>query len=155
MVDGKDRLCPSGRCEPGSLLIGVIGSSGTVGYLTPALPGDDQFVQAAHRGRSPERRFRFAQTCAESGCDHWAGGRCGVVDLVASMAEAGEIEAESGRLPACAIRPHCRWFSQRGAAACRICPLVITDITAEQPDNAGPQQDSVDVALAAAEGAIV
>jgi hypothetical protein len=31
------------------------------------------------------------------------------------------------RLPACGIRRTCRWFAQRGAAACGVCPLIVAD----------------------------
>jgi hypothetical protein len=31
-------------------------------------------------------------------------------------------------LPACAIRRTCRWYAQRGAAACTVCPLIVADI---------------------------
>jgi hypothetical protein len=34
-------------------------------------------------------------------------------------------------LPECSIRPHCRWHLQSGDAACRACPEVITDTSAE------------------------
>jgi hypothetical protein len=30
-------------------------------------------------------------------------------------------------LPGCGIRQSCRWFHQRGEAACRICPEIVTD----------------------------
>jgi hypothetical protein len=29
-------------------------------------------------------------------------------------------------LPACAIRPACRWWQQEGKAACQRCPQVVT-----------------------------
>jgi hypothetical protein len=31
------------------------------------------------------------------------------------------------RLPACAIRHSCRWYAQRGAAACAVCPQIVAD----------------------------
>jgi hypothetical protein len=127
-MNESEHLCPSGRCESGALLIGVVGASGKVGYLTPPAAVDDAFVDQALEGRAPERRFRFAQACAENGCDHWSEGRCGVIDAVVQMADEDTIEAEVGALPACGIRPRCRWFAQRGAAACRVCPLVVTDL---------------------------
>ena len=30
-------------------------------------------------------------------------------------------------LPACQLRPDCRWWKQEGKAACMRCPLVMTD----------------------------
>ena len=38
------------------------------------------------------------------------------------------VQLESGRLPRCAIRRTCRWFAQRGADACAVCPRVVADI---------------------------
>ena len=38
------------------------------------------------------------------------------------------VQLESGRLPHCAIRRDCRWFAQRGADACAVCPRVVADI---------------------------
>jgi hypothetical protein len=35
-----------------------------------------------------------------------------------------------GRVPACAIRPNCRWWQQEGKAACLRCPGIVT----ERPD---------------------
>ena len=76
--------CPSSNCEPGATLLGVVNSDGTVGYITPALEIDEQFVARARAGRPPERRFRFAGPCVESRCHHWTGERCGVIDEVMS-----------------------------------------------------------------------
>jgi hypothetical protein len=74
--------CPSAPCEPGSTLLGVVGPQGTVAYLTPPLTIDDSFVATARRGRSPEKRFRFAAPCVEEHCAQWTGSRCGVIDAV-------------------------------------------------------------------------
>ena len=92
-------------------------------HVTPPLRVTEEAAAAAHAGRAPEKRLRFAQPCVEHGCRHWAGSRCGVADA------ALELEAEDGPLPRCGIRPRCRWFAQSGAAACRVCPLVVTDVT--------------------------
>ena len=116
-------LCPSGKCAPGAKLMGIVQEDGRIGYLGQPLEVDDQFVERAHEGRMPERRFRFVNPCAEGGCHQWTGTRCGVIDKVMTELEGHEAEA----LPRCGIRPHCRWFAQNGAAACSVCALVITD----------------------------
>lgn len=122
----EDLLCPSAACEPGALLLGVVGSGGRLGYLRPALEVDEAFVAKAGEGRrAPEKRFRFAQPCAASGCSFWSEGRCGVADAAA----ASDYGEDEGSLPACAIRPRCRWYAQSGAAACRTCPTVVTDVS--------------------------
>jgi hypothetical protein len=122
-------LCPSARCQEGAYVVGIVGPDGTVGYLSPLLQVDGNFAAAAHVGRAPEGRFRFAQPCVESGCVNWEGARCGVIDramVAKSQAEANLGELNSG-LPRCSIRRWCRWFGQAGADACVTCPLVITD----------------------------
>jgi hypothetical protein len=35
---------------------------------------------------------------------------------------------EHAGLPKCGVRATCRWFRQNGIEACKICPLVITQI---------------------------
>jgi hypothetical protein len=96
-----------------------------VGYITPPIPVDDEFVAKVRTGRSPEQRFRFAGNCIEGGCAQWTGSRCGVIDAV--LAVGGDTAADGIRLPRCAIRSTCRWFAQSGAGACSVCPLVVTD----------------------------
>jgi hypothetical protein len=60
----------------------------------------------------------------EGGCGYWADGRCGVIDNVLVDLR---LKTENSGLPACSIRSNCRWFSQSGASACRVCPEVITE----------------------------
>lgn len=125
-VSASSRTCPSGPCEPGAILLGLVDEQDEVGYLTPAITIDERFVARAERGRSPQKRFRFATPCVEGGCAQWTGSRCGVIDRVLE-AEGLEPVGEPGELPQCAIRGSCRWFAQSGAEACAVCPLVITD----------------------------
>jgi len=122
--DEDELLCPSARCEPGALLLGLIGPDGSVGYVRPALEIDEDFIGRVREGRDPEKRFRFAQPCATSGCEHWSEGRCGVADA----ATTSDVPSAS-QLPACDIRPRCRWYAQAGPSACRSCPTVVTDVS--------------------------
>ena len=92
---------------------------------------DDFFVTLAHEGRTPEKRFRFADTCVKSGCQQWGNSRCGVIDR---MLDANPGFVATGALPACSIRSDCRWHLQWGARACAICPLVITDLRQDTPE---------------------
>jgi hypothetical protein len=124
----RDRICPSARCEEGSLLLGIVGPDGRVGFVSPPLPVNDAFVARAKQGRAPERRFRFAGRCVEYACGHWTGERCGVIDAAMTALAARADEA----LRPCAIRPSCRWFGQHGLAACSVCPLVVTELA---PDD--------------------
>jgi hypothetical protein len=127
--DGQSgALCPSARCEPGAILLGIVRSDGRIAYVGNGLRVDEDFVAAATSGRAPEKRFRFAQPCVETGCAHWEESRCGVVDAAVEMAPTGAQSAEVA-LPRCGIRGECRWFAQWGATACAVCPLVVTNVS--------------------------
>jgi hypothetical protein len=123
--EGAGALCPSARCEDGAILLGIVAGDGRVAYLTPEVRIDQDFVERARQGRSPEKRFRFAQPCAEGACGHWTGSRCGLVENVVAEQPA----AAEPTLPRCSIRRKCRWFAQRGREACSACPLVIQGVT--------------------------
>ncbi len=122
--------CPSAPCHEGAVLLGVVGSEGTIGYVTPRIRVTNHFVNSARQGRNPQTRFRFAQTCVKGACVQWRGTRCGLIDDALGTYEAQEPARGANTLPACSIRTWCQWFSQRGAAACEVCPLVIT-----KPEN--------------------
>lgn len=128
---GDGRLCPSARCTPGATLLGVVAADGVVEYVGPGVTVDETFVTRAREGRAPEKRFRFADACVRDRCLQWTGTRCGIIDGVlaspAGKAAGDTVEA----LPRCGIRGSCRWFAQEGPRACRVCPLVITDLEAE------------------------
>jgi hypothetical protein len=131
---GRDgRLCPSAPCEDGAILLGLVGSAGTVAYITPQVRIGDRFLQKVGEGRSAERRFRFAQPCREAGCAQWTGDRCAIIDAAVSRT-AVEPAGPTSALPACSIRRWCRWFSQAGRDACCACPRIVTDT---RPEPAG------------------
>jgi len=121
--------CPSAPCDAGATLLGLIDENGRVGYLTPAMTIDQEFVEKVERGRSPRKRFRFAGPCVEEKCEQWTGSRCGVIETVFEAVETLDPEPArpDGVLPRCAIRSSCRWHAQEGPAACAACPFVITD----------------------------
>jgi hypothetical protein len=119
----SERSCPSSTLGNATHLLGVVGPDGRVHYVSPALPIDEQFRSKAESAGDPERRFRLSGPCVESGCTQWTGTRCGVIDSVLDQIPADQDE----NLKPCTLRKRCRWFTQRGAAACRVCPLVITD----------------------------
>jgi hypothetical protein len=129
------------------VLLGIIGANGRVGYVRPQVRIDADFVVEASKGRSPERRFRFAGPCVEGACSQWTGSRCGIIDRV-SEAQAGvdpDAVGFEGHLPRCSIRASCGWFAQLGGRACAVCPLVITDQRQAARSESGPQADLVDV----------
>jgi hypothetical protein len=102
-------------------------SEGRLAYLNPPPPVDAGFAaREASRG-SPERRFRFAGRCVEGNRPQWTGQGCAIADLAADAVDIG-LPASPRHLPACSIRHSCRWYSQRGPAACAACPLIVADM---------------------------
>jgi hypothetical protein len=117
-----ERACPSGRARVGAYLLAVH-TAGGMAYVTPTLPVTSEFLAMVEQtGGAAESRFRFTEPCVASACGQWKDGGCGVIERVLAAEP-----PTGGALPACGIRSRCRWFAQRGAAACGVCPLVITD----------------------------
>ena len=121
------KTCPSRACGEGALLLGVMTSQGQLAYLHPPVPVDAEFAPREAAGGTPERRYRFTGPCIEAGCPQWTGSGCGVADLAAGPVNLG-LPASPRRLPACGIRHSCRWYFQRGSAACAVCPLIVADM---------------------------
>jgi hypothetical protein len=118
----KTKLCPSAPAQEGAILLGVVQADGSIAYLKDRIEVSPEFLKLARVGRSPEQRFRFSSPCQESACGQWADGRCSLPERLAEVIS----EPESNGLPRCSIRAQCKWFDQAGAAACQICPLVVT-----------------------------
>lgn len=120
-------LCPSAPGVPGALVVGVVGPDGRVSNLGAPLEADAGFLARVAEDGPPERRFRFASPCVEGRCAQWTGRACGIVEHVLDHLGPAATADAAMRLPRCAIRRDCRWFGQRGAAACAGCALVRTD----------------------------
>ena len=120
-------LCPSAPGTPGAALIGVVQGDGRVAHLGTPLPVDTGFLDAARVHGSPERRFRFSSACVGEGCTQWDGHGCGLIDRILGYVTAAGALDPTGSLRPCPIRGGCRWWRQRGATACAVCPLVVTD----------------------------
>jgi hypothetical protein len=118
-------MCPSATCDDGALLLGRIDENRVVAFATKPVRLDAGTASALRQVGRPERAFRFSAPCAQSGCAQWAQGRCGVIDAVLRTPQAAVSLPPT--LPACLIRPDCRWFVQRGAEACAMCRYVVTD----------------------------
>jgi hypothetical protein len=138
MAREDEVLCPSARCKPGAVLLGVVQGDGTVAFLPPGFTVDEDFARIAREGRNPESRFRFGDRCVEAACKQWSGSehRCTIPQQVRARLS----PPEDGAVPDCAIRAQCRWHRQDGLAACSLCPLVITDVF---PLEEGPAQASL------------
>jgi hypothetical protein len=124
-MDNRSSLCPSAPCKEDAILLGIIKKDGKVSFASKRIVVDKDFVEIAHTGRPPEKRFRFSAPCMRNGCEQWIQGRCRVIDETIRVFGTGDPD----QLPNCAIRDQCRWYEQCGAAACSVCPEVITDLT--------------------------
>jgi hypothetical protein len=117
-------LCPSAQPDQGEAVVfGVVGGTAAtpeVSYLRRPLPVNQDLLALAGPV-DPTEVFRFAAPCAESACQHFDGGGCTLATKIARL-----IEGADHGVPPCRIRPRCRWWNQEGAAACRRCPLVVT-----------------------------
>src|SRR5437762_2736444 len=109
-------LCPSARCQEGAILLGTVLAKGTVAFLKERSTIGKTFVEIANEGRTPEKRFRFSSPCLKCGCEQWTGLNCSIVDKC--IAKARQHIGAANSMPECSIRAQCRWFFQRGAAAC-------------------------------------
>jgi len=129
-LPATELTCPSARCKEGAIFLGVFGQDGRLGYLTPRMTVDADFVEQVQLARAPEARFRFAQPCIEHECAHWAGSDCGLINQVINASSVRMTASQRGGvLPHCAIRTSCRWYAQTGCTACAVCPSVVYDPT--------------------------
>ena len=120
-MEGSHFLCPSAPLYAGSKLLGVVNENNEVDILREPLEVNAAFVEAANKGRVAEEKFRFVNKCVKSGCAQWTGTACSVIQRVLDTMEGALLKDE---LPACNIRPTCRWFAQEGSKACQVCPMV-------------------------------
>jgi hypothetical protein len=118
-------LCPSstGMLED-TVLIGVVTEHADGPRVVPtdqAMPVTPEMLKMAEPV-NPSEVFRFASPCHGCKCPHFKNEACQLAVRSVDL-----LEAVVDKLPACSIRPHCRWFRQEGAAICKRCPQVITD----------------------------
>jgi hypothetical protein len=123
MQEQETKLCPSAACSSSASLIGIVQGDNSVTLLNTPLRLNDEFVRKANEYGEPEKRFRFADKCVKNGCKQWTGKSCGVMD---ELARANPSIKGDDELPACIIRATCRWYSQEGGRACKICLFVVT-----------------------------
>ena|SRR5690242_17949616 len=125
----KESLCPSSRYTESARLLGVRQEDGKVSILPDPLQVDESFGQYLSEDLKPEQSFRFVNKCMESGCKQWTKKGCGIaIRAISFLDQVNPVE----ELPACSIRKECRWHQQEGSAACKICPYIITDISATE-----------------------
>jgi hypothetical protein len=134
-------LCPSAQPDQrGAVAIGVVGGtadSPKLSYLRSPLPVVQQLLDLASPVE-PTEVFRFAAPCVETSCQHFVEERCALAEKIARL-----VNGEDYGVPACRIRPRCRWWNQEGTQACRRCPMIVTrafGATAELRDAADPKR---------------
>ena len=121
----KPLLCPSAQPDmKDARILGVVsGTAEAPGlvYLNGHLPVTDELLASAAPAK-PGQIFRIAARCDENGCTHFDGTRCRLATRIVQI-----LPAVTEGLPACVIRPTCRWYQQEGRDACLRCPQVITE----------------------------
>lgn len=122
--DSEPLLCPSAQPDQAdAVLFGVVGGtapSPRVAYLRRPLPVLPELLALAEPV-APTEVFRFAAPCAEDACQHFADHQCSLAAKIVRL-----VEGTDYGVPACRIRPRCRWWNQEGPAACHRCPAVVT-----------------------------
>jgi hypothetical protein len=117
--------CPSSPVTAeGARIFGVIAGTPErprVGYLTEVQPVSEKLLALAGPAK-PTQVFRIAAPCANGGCQHFRDNTCSLAKRIVEG-----VPAVVNALPACQIRPTCRWFRQEGRQACIRCPQVVTD----------------------------
>ena len=117
--------CPS--AQPGMAGAFVFGVQGqgrdgrSVGYLPARVPPTADLLALAGPVK-PTEVFRFGAPCAGTACGHFNGRDCRLASKLVQLTPPA-----SRAIPACALRPDCRWWMQEGVAACRRCPRVVTE----------------------------
>ena len=136
---GTAPLCPSAQPWMQEVFaFGVVGGTveeRRVGYLPERVPVTEELL-ALSAPVKPTEVFRFAAPCAGGACRHFDGHDCRLATkLVQLTPPAGQA------LPACTVRPDCRWWKQEGKKACMVCPTVRTEafvLSDEQRHAADP-----------------
>lgn len=117
-------FCPSAQPEmTGAVVFGVMSGAAfdpRVEYLDARLPVTPE-VLALSGPVQPTEVFRFGAPCAGAGCRHFDGAACRLATKLVQLAPPA-----TSTLPACKLRPDCRWWRQEGKAACMRCPQVVT-----------------------------
>ena len=118
-------LCPSAQPHmEGVFAFGVMGGTAAerrVGYLEERVPVTEKLL-ALSGPVKPTEVFRFAAPCAGGACKHFDGHDCSLASKLVQLTP-----AVTKALPACTVRPECRWWRQEGKAACMRCPTVRTE----------------------------
>lgn len=121
----SEALCPSAPPKVGEgFAFGVVGGPGEqphVAYLTEPVVVTEGLLAATSPAR-PTEVLRFAAPCAGAACGHFDGEDCTLATRIVKV-----LPLAVARIPACVIRPNCRWWRQEGKDACLRCPGIVTE----------------------------
>jgi hypothetical protein len=130
-AENRHLMCPSAQPDmEGSRVLGVVGGTREapeIAYLNEFLPVSDE-VLALTLPAKPTQVLRFAAPCQEKKCCHFDGAKCNLVTRIVQI-----LPTVVDGLPACLIRPTCRWYEQEGREACQRCPQIVTQV--DEPDE--------------------
>jgi hypothetical protein len=128
----KALMCPSAQPDmEESLVLGVVEDTTEgrrLAWIERPQPVTQELLSLT-RDVDPRNIFRFAARCEEQRCVHFDGQDCQLATRIVQI-----LPRTVDVLPACAIRPECRWYQQEGKAACFRCPEVVTHL-----DNASAE----------------
>ncbi len=120
----QPQKCPSAQPGMGDVqILGVISRDAEaprLAYLDEVLPATPGTLEMA-APLDVSQVFRLSARCEEKNCTHFDGHDCQLAVRIARM-----LPEVVDHLPACNIRPDCRWFRQEGRAACVRCPQIVT-----------------------------
>jgi hypothetical protein len=116
--------CPSAQPGMGDVqILGVISRDDhepRLAYLDQTMPASVDTLELA-APLDVSQVFRLSARCEEKKCAHFDGVDCQLAVRIAKL-----LPEVVDHLPACNIRPDCRWFRQEGRAACVRCPQIVT-----------------------------
>jgi hypothetical protein len=115
--------CPSAMEDnEDALVFGVVGGTAErpqVAYLTTPQPLTQE-IRAICSPATPAEVLRIATPCVRYRCIHFEAENCTLAQRIIQI-----LPPVVDQIPACKLRPECRWWVQEGKAACLRCPQVV------------------------------
>lgn len=115
--------CPSAMEEnDDALVFGVVEGTAErpqVAYLTTPQPLTQE-IRDLCSPATPAEVLRIATHCVRYRCIHFEHENCTLAQRVIQI-----LPAAVEQIPACKLRPVCRWWLQEGKSACFRCPQIV------------------------------
>ncbi len=113
---------------PGAVIHGVLDASGRVARLQTTVPVTPELL-AATSPLLPTEVLRFSAPCEGGSCVHFENEACSLGERLVTI-----LPATTAALVPCNIRSSCRWYAERGRAACVRCDAIVTDAYARDAE---------------------